>query len=197
MSNITLLGDQIPSAPPAQKTHTRRLYGMSTRGDVGADSHAPSIVASCKQTRFHTIESTSSAEVTVLPEIPPSVARQLPLTSPTIQLSVEGLSISILPSKSVTKKSVAKSKAPATTRAVEILADADLKLKGGVRYGLLGRNGTGKSSATCRAHSLHRASRLTGRQPCFEPLPRSSSPDYLPRPRFRSSSKQVRRTKGH
>lgn len=38
-----------------------------------------------------------------------------------------------------------KGKSKAAVPALEILNDAELKLKGGVHYGLLGRNGTGKS----------------------------------------------------
>jgi ABC-type polysaccharide/polyol phosphate transport system ATPase subunit len=42
-----------------------------------------------------------------------------------------------------------------TTGAKDILVDSHLKLKSGVRYGLIGRNGTGKSS-TCdvNPHSI-------------------------------------------
>lgn len=46
-------------------------------------------------------------------------------------------------SKSKTK---GKSKAKATGR--ELISDGHLRLKAGVHYGLLGRNGTGKSSET-------------------------------------------------
>ena len=40
----------------------------------------------------------------------------------------------------------AKTKGKARAEGLEILANADLKLKAGVHYALIGRNGTGKSS---------------------------------------------------
>lgn len=43
-------------------------------------------------------------------------------------------------------KSKNKGKSKAKTAGRELISDAHLKLKGGVHYGLLGRNGTGKSS---------------------------------------------------
>jgi ATPase subunit of ABC transporter with duplicated ATPase domains len=42
------------------------------------------------------------------------------------------------------KKSKSKSKSKAEAR--ELIVDAHLRLKAGVHYGLIGRNGTGKSS---------------------------------------------------
>jgi ATPase subunit of ABC transporter with duplicated ATPase domains len=43
-------------------------------------------------------------------------------------------------------KSAAKPKGKARAEGLEILANASLKLKAGVHYALIGRNGTGKSS---------------------------------------------------
>jgi ABC-type polysaccharide/polyol phosphate transport system ATPase subunit len=43
-------------------------------------------------------------------------------------------------------KAAAKPKGKARAEGLEILANATLKLKAGVHYALIGRNGTGKSS---------------------------------------------------
>ena len=45
-----------------------------------------------------------------------------------------------------TGKGAAKQKGKARAEGLEILANANLKLKAGVHYALIGRNGTGKSS---------------------------------------------------
>lgn len=66
------------------------------------------------------------------------------------KIDVEGLSITITsagaesPDESSKSKLKGKSKAKAPGK--ELISDAHLRLKGGVHYGLLGRNGTGKSS---------------------------------------------------
>lgn len=63
---------------------------------------------------------------------------------------MEGLSITVLsPTPESTddafkSKTKAKSKAKAAGR--ELISDGHLRLKAGIHYGLLGRNGTGKSS---------------------------------------------------
>jgi ATPase subunit of ABC transporter with duplicated ATPase domains len=44
------------------------------------------------------------------------------------------------------KAGAAKAKGKARAEGLEILANASLKLKAGVHYALIGRNGTGKSS---------------------------------------------------
>ncbi|KAI9693907.1 MAG: hypothetical protein M1822_003178 [Bathelium mastoideum] len=80
----------------------------------------PTVVATCKQTRFHIQGDRRSSEV-----------------------SVEQLTLSILPAGG--KKSN-EQKARTSAKSLEILSDADLKLKGGFHYGLLGRNGSGKST---------------------------------------------------
>ncbi|OJI97160.1 hypothetical protein ASPVEDRAFT_159327 [Aspergillus versicolor CBS 583.65] len=87
---------------------------------------APSIIATCKQTRFHLLDDQPSREI-----------------------DVDGLTIAVKspidttedPSK---QKGKGKSKAKADAR--ELIADAHLRLKAGVHYGLIGRNGTGKST---------------------------------------------------
>lgn len=55
-----------------------------------------------------------------------------------------------------------KGKGKSSTSALEILSEAELKLKGGVHYALLGRNGTGKSSeqSSLRLLSLYCPLRL-------------------------------------
>ncbi|KAH2831523.1 hypothetical protein KXV85_007203 [Aspergillus fumigatus] len=93
----------------------------------------PSIIATCKQTRFHLLHD-----------------------QPAQEIDVEGLTIAVTsspadttddgdPSNSKAKgKSKAKSKSKADAR--ELIVDAHLRLKAGVHYGLIGRNGTGKST---------------------------------------------------
>ncbi|EAW07210.1 ABC-F family ATP-binding cassette domain-containing protein [Aspergillus clavatus NRRL 1] len=85
-----------------------------------------SIIATCKQTRFHLLDD-----------------------KPAQEIDVEGLSIAVAgspdsaaePAKPKTK---GKSKLKAEAR--ELIVDAHLRLKSGVHYGLIGRNGTGKST---------------------------------------------------
>ncbi|KOS38218.1 hypothetical protein ACN38_g10968, partial [Penicillium nordicum] len=90
---------------------------------------APTILATCKQTRFHLLDDNPSQEI-----------------------DVDGLNIIVTSSapestEDVPKpKTKGKSKAKAAGR--ELISDAHLRLKAGVHYGLLGRNGTGKSSET-------------------------------------------------
>lgn len=87
---------------------------------------APSIIATCKQTRFHLLDE-----------------------KPAREIDVENLTISVVaplddaedPAKAKTK---GKSKAKAEAR--ELISDAHLRLKAGTHYGLVGRNGTGKST---------------------------------------------------
>lgn len=62
---------------------------------------------------------------------------------------MEGLGIvvtSSIPESTDDGKAKSKGKAKAKAAGRELISDAHLKLKGGVHYGLLGRNGTGKSS---------------------------------------------------
>jgi ATPase subunit of ABC transporter with duplicated ATPase domains len=56
-------------------------------------------------------------------------------------LDIEGLNITVTSGKAGVKQ-----KAKARSEGLEILANASLKLKAGVHYALIGRNGTGKSS---------------------------------------------------
>ncbi|KAL5365498.1 P-loop containing nucleoside triphosphate hydrolase protein [Aspergillus floccosus] len=87
----------------------------------------PSIIATCKQTRFHLLDDRPSQEI-----------------------DVEGLTIAVASTRETTSddpsrlKSKGKSKAKPDTK--ELISDAHLRLKGGVHYGLIGRNGTGKST---------------------------------------------------
>ncbi|PKX93686.1 ABC-F family ATP-binding cassette domain-containing protein [Aspergillus novofumigatus IBT 16806] len=89
----------------------------------------PSIIATCKQTRFHLLHD-----------------------QPAQEIDVEGLTIAVTSSQadsvddgdSKAKKSKSKSKSKAEAR--ELIVDAHLRLKSGVHYGLIGRNGTGKST---------------------------------------------------
>lgn len=58
------------------------------------------------------------------------------------QLDIEGLNITVTSAG----KSGVKPKGKARAEGLEILSNATLKLKAGVHYALIGRNGTGKSS---------------------------------------------------
>ncbi|WVN89620.1 uncharacterized protein L203_104849 [Cryptococcus depauperatus CBS 7841] len=80
------------------------------------------ILATCKQTRFHLLDDNPSAEI-----------------------DVEGLGIAVT-SSTPSIDSSAKSKSKTKTAGRELISDSHLRLKAGVRYGLLGRNGTGKST---------------------------------------------------
>ncbi|EGE08318.1 ABC ATPase [Trichophyton equinum CBS 127.97] len=90
----------------------------------------PVIVASCKQTRFHLADGKGSGEI-----------------------DIQGLDILIAsrPSQSQDAESSGAGKGKArkkekTGLGMEILTGANLRLKAGVHYGLVGRNGTGKST---------------------------------------------------
>ncbi|KAF7913965.1 uncharacterized protein EAF01_000371 [Botrytis porri] len=79
---------------------------------------ATTILCSCKQTRFH-------------------------IENPVYQeLDIEGLNITVTSSG----KSGVKSKGKSKAEGLEILSNASLKLKAGICYALIGRNGTGKST---------------------------------------------------
>ncbi|KAE8445405.1 hypothetical protein EG329_013418 [Mollisiaceae sp. DMI_Dod_QoI] len=79
---------------------------------------ATTILVSCKQTRFH-------------------------IENPVYQeLDIEGLNITVTSGG----KSASKPKGKARAEGLEILANANLKLKAGIQYALIGRNGTGKST---------------------------------------------------
>ncbi|KAJ5131505.1 uncharacterized protein N7515_007544 [Penicillium bovifimosum] len=87
---------------------------------------APTILATCKQTRFHLLDDNPSREI-----------------------DVEGLNIIVTSSAGSTEdasKPKAKGKSKAKPAGRELISDAHLRLKAGVHYGLLGRNGTGKST---------------------------------------------------
>ncbi|KAK7423465.1 hypothetical protein QQZ08_009034 [Neonectria magnoliae] len=87
-----------------------------------ASESVATILCTSKQTRFH-IESPNYRE-----------------------LDVEGISITVTAAGNATPKGKAKAKTKGD--GIEILANARLTLKEGQRYALVGRNGTGKSSAS-------------------------------------------------
>lgn len=71
---------------------------------------------------------------------------------------MEGLGIvvsSSIPESNDDGKAKSKTKSKAKGAGRELIADAHLKLKGGVHYGLLGRNGTGKSSMKQRLKTYY------------------------------------------
>ncbi|KAL4774662.1 P-loop containing nucleoside triphosphate hydrolase protein [Aspergillus nidulans var. acristatus] len=87
---------------------------------------ALSIIVTCKQTRFHILDDQPSREV-----------------------DVDGLTVAVSSvSESVEdpSKTKAKGKSKSKAEARELISDAHLRLKAGVHYGLIGRNGTGKST---------------------------------------------------
>ncbi|KAL4809294.1 P-loop containing nucleoside triphosphate hydrolase protein [Aspergillus unguis] len=84
------------------------------------------IIATCKQTRFHLLNDQPSQEI-----------------------DVEGLTISVtspVDTAAASSKTKVKGKSKAKAEARELIVDAHLRLKSGVHYGLIGRNGTGKST---------------------------------------------------
>ncbi|KAI1958860.1 hypothetical protein LOZ58_004897 [Ophidiomyces ophidiicola] len=88
-------------------------------------SATPSILATCKQTRFHLRDERGSGEI-----------------------DVQGLDI-LISSSTIAQDGPALAKArkqKARSAGREILMNANLRLKTGVHYGLVGRNGTGKST---------------------------------------------------
>ncbi|KAI1936054.1 hypothetical protein LOZ66_004972 [Ophidiomyces ophidiicola] len=88
-------------------------------------SATPSILATCKQTRFHLRDERGSGEI-----------------------DVQGLDI-LISSSTIAQDGPALAKArkqKARSAGKEILMNANLRLKAGVHYGLVGRNGTGKST---------------------------------------------------
>lgn len=79
---------------------------------------ATTILCSCKQTRFH-------------------------IENPVYQeLDIEGLNITVTSSV----KSAVKPKGKSKAEGLEILSNASLRLKAGICYALIGKNGTGKST---------------------------------------------------
>ncbi|PWY95347.1 ABC transporter [Aspergillus sclerotioniger CBS 115572] len=82
------------------------------------------IIATCKQTRFHLHDKASQ------------------------EVDVEGLTIAVSSTLNGDNASISKPKgrSKAKAEARELIVDAHLRLKAGVCYGLIGRNGTGKST---------------------------------------------------
>ncbi|CAK46523.1 uncharacterized protein An14g02750 [Aspergillus niger] len=94
---------------------------------------AATIQCTSQQTRFH-IESPNYREDQEV----------LCVDCPCLQLDIKGLQILVT---SGDKKSTAKGKSKAKSKdGIEILSNAELSLKEGRRYALVGRNGTGKST---------------------------------------------------
>ncbi|KAL3467538.1 P-loop containing nucleoside triphosphate hydrolase protein [Aspergillus heterothallicus] len=87
---------------------------------------APSIIATCKQTRFHLLDD-----------------------KPAREIDVENLTIAVssqLDEADDSAKAKSKGKSKFKAEARELISDAHLRLKAGTHYGLVGRNGTGKST---------------------------------------------------
>ncbi|OJJ34809.1 hypothetical protein ASPWEDRAFT_154237 [Aspergillus wentii DTO 134E9] len=82
-----------------------------------------SIIATCKQTRFHLLDD-----------------------KPAQEIDVAGLNILVSSAQPPKDASKSKGKSKAKNEGRELLVDAHLRLKSGVHYGLIGRNGTGKST---------------------------------------------------
>ena len=98
------------------------------------------ILASCKQTRFHLLDDNPSSEVCAL--------RRTEKIANLLKVDVDGLGIVVTSSAPAedANKSKVKGKSKAKAEGRELISDGHLRLKGGIHYGLLGRNGTGKSS---------------------------------------------------
>ncbi|KAK0704222.1 P-loop containing nucleoside triphosphate hydrolase protein [Apiosordaria backusii] len=87
---------------------------------------ATTVLCTCKQTRFHISDRPNYREI-----------------------DVSGLNITIVsagPTSSSSIPTAKKGKGKASSGGTEILSNADLKLKAGARYALVGRNGAGKST---------------------------------------------------
>jgi hypothetical protein len=99
----------------------------------------PTILVNRRETRFYEDEYSSSKDVG-----DQDVQRPHQLSNDwQTQVDVSGLEIAVI-STPVLPTSLKKPKASDETK--EILVDSHLRLKAGIRYGLVGRNGTGKSS---------------------------------------------------
>ncbi|KAL2864773.1 ABC-F family ATP-binding cassette domain-containing protein [Aspergillus lucknowensis] len=84
---------------------------------------SPSIIATCKQTRFHLLDE-----------------------KPAREIDVENLTIAVVSHAEDPAQAKTKAKSKAKAEARELISDAHLRLKAGIHYGLVGRNGTGKST---------------------------------------------------
>ncbi|KAK9234891.1 P-loop containing nucleoside triphosphate hydrolase protein [Lipomyces kononenkoae] len=90
--------------------------------------HSSSIQVSCQQTRFDIKEDAAAKDI-----------------------DIDGLNISIITNPSIgspseSNASTSKASKSRKSAVIEILTQSELKLRCGHRYGLLGRNGTGKST---------------------------------------------------
>lgn len=90
-------------------------------------SSSSTIIVSCKQTRFH-------------------------IETPVYQeLDIDGLNITVA-SETPEGSTKARGKSKAKAEGVELLTNATLKLKPGIHYGLIGKNGTGKTTLLRAIH---------------------------------------------
>ncbi|KAJ5226429.1 hypothetical protein N7468_007654 [Penicillium chermesinum] len=106
---------------------------------------APTILATCKQTRFHLLDDAPSSEVRTGQGTHSGWIVILTFA----KIDVEGLSITVT-SKPLDPDDASKPKGKGKSKVMlsgqELITDGHLRLKGGIHYGLLGRNGTGKST---------------------------------------------------
>ncbi|OJD19601.1 hypothetical protein AJ78_00458 [Emergomyces pasteurianus Ep9510] len=102
---------------------------------MASQATAPTIIATCKQTRFHVREDKDSKEIDIQ-------GLNITIASPVPTTTTAGSSDAGKSSKSAKSRGKSKIKSDG----IEILSSADLHLKAGVHYGLVGRNGTGKST---------------------------------------------------
>jgi hypothetical protein len=102
---------------------------------TSAEEAATAILVSCKQTRFH-IENPVYQEVT----FDPNLLYEMLIID---QLNIEGLNITVTSGRG---RSAEKPKGKARAEGLELLSNTTLRLKAGICYALIGRNGTGKSS---------------------------------------------------
>lgn len=86
------------------------------------DYSAPNIVVTCQQTRFHISETDKSIEV-----------------------DIADLNLAIVPPNQSSSAKKVKGKG-VVGHEIELLSHANLRLKSGIHYALMGRNGTGKST---------------------------------------------------
>ncbi|GKZ52870.1 hypothetical protein AnigIFM49718_003522 [Aspergillus niger] len=128
---------------------------------------AATIQCTSQQTRFH-IESPNYREDQEV----------LCVDCPCLQLDIKGLQILVT---SGDKKSTTKGKSKAKSKdGIEILSNAELSLKEGRRYALVGRNGTGKSSESNPARHINPSQGLTSLPRLKTALLRSIAEKLIP-----------------
>lgn len=105
------------------------------------DYGPPAIIATCKQTRFHLLDDKPSREVQSA-----LLAKSLQTLKYVAQVDIEGLSIAVHSTPANQSDITDKKRSKSKNEGVELVSDAELRLKAGVHYALVGRNGSGKSS---------------------------------------------------